>query len=252
MNASLRRVLQLIVFTASLAGSALWADPDFTAILRRIDTITNFKTDFSGVYTAVKERVGEVPITMQAQMYRRDAAGRFVILVFAPQAQKGQGYLEIDNNLWFYDPQSRLFTHSSLKENWQSSDAMNSDFYRTNYARDYSVEGWKEGTLGVYPVYILELKGTNTEVTYPFKRVWVRKDLGVILKSEDYSLSRRLMRSAYYPTYAELGSQYIATRMLFVDELNKGNRTQMTLANPSVQPLENAIFTKAFLERVNR
>jgi len=252
MRISMRSLLGLFVLAASLGGTASWADPDLVGILRRIDTITNFPTDFAGFYTAVMERTGENPITLQAQMFRRDSEGKFSILVVSPPAQKGQGYLEVDNNLWFYDPQSRLFTHSSLKENWQSSDAMNSDFYRTNYARDYSVESGKEGTLGAYPVYILELKGTNAEVTYPWKRIWVRKDLGLILKSEDYSLSRRLMRSAYYPTYAELGSQYIATRMLFVDELNKGNRTQMTLSEPSLQPLAGATFTKAFLESASR
>lgn len=252
MTTKLRRLFLLLFLAVSLGGTAAWADPDLMGILRRIDAITNFTTDFAGIYTAVMERTGESPVTLQAQMSRRDSEGKFVILVIAPPAWKGQGYLEIDNNLWFYDPQSRLFTHSSLKENWQSSDAMNSDFYRTNYARDYSVESWKEGTLGAYPVFVLELKGTNAEVTYPWKRIWVRKDLGLILKSEDYSLSRWLMRSAYYPSYAELGSQYIATRMLFVDELNKGNRTQMTLADPSLQPLAGATFTKAYIESASR
>ncbi|MGA2639429.1 MAG: outer membrane lipoprotein-sorting protein [Spirochaetia bacterium] len=252
MNVSLRSLFRLLILALCLVGTAAWADPDLIGILKRIDAVTNFSTDFTGVYSAVMERTGESPLNVQAQMFRRDTEGKFVILISAPPAQKGQGYLEIDNNLWFYDPQSRLFTHSSLKENWQSSDAMNSDFYRTNYARDYSVESWKEGVLGAYAVYILDLKGTNEEVTYPWKRIWVRKDIGLILKSEDYSLSRRLMRSAYCPAYAALGSQYIATRMLFVDELNKGNRTQMTLSEPSVRPLTSATFTKAWIESVSR
>jgi outer membrane lipoprotein-sorting protein len=245
-------VLVVVLLGISLGGAAAGADPDLPAILKRIDTITNFTSDFSGVYTAVMEHAGESPVTLQARMFRRDIEGKFVILLIAPMAQKGQGYLEVDNNLWFYDPQSRLFTHSSLKENWQSSDAMNSDFYRTSYARDYAVESWKEATLGTYPVYVLELKGTTDEVTYPWKRIWVRKDIGVILKSEDYSLSRRLMRSAYYPSYAEIGAQHVATRMIFVDELNKGNKTQMTLSEPSLQPLSVAVFTKAYIESASR
>ncbi|MGA2479932.1 MAG: outer membrane lipoprotein-sorting protein [Spirochaetia bacterium] len=253
MHTSQRAIpLLLVLLGISLGGAAAWADPDLAAILARIDTITNFRTDFSGVYTAVMQHSGESPVTLQARMFRRDREGKFVILLIAPQAQKGQGYLEVDNNLWFYDPQSRLFTHSSLKENWQSSDAMNSDFYRTSYAKDYAVDGWKEETLGMHPVYVLDLKGTTDEVTYAWKRVWVRKDIGVILKSEDYSLSRRLMRTAYYPNYAQLGSQYVPTRMLFVDELNIGNKTQMTLAEPSIEPLSSAVFAKAYLEGAGR
>ena len=250
MKTSIRFTAILVMVLIGAAAS--WADPDLPAMLKRIDAVTNFTTDFNGVYTAVMERTGESPVTIQARMFRRDAESKFVILISAPSAQKGQGYLEVDNNLWFYDPTSRLFTHSSLKENWQSSDAMNSDFYRTSYARDYSVESGKEATLGTYPVYILELKGTNAEVTYPWKRIWVRKDLGLILKSEDYSLSKWLMRSAYYPAYTQIGSQFVPSKMLFVDELNKGNRTQMTLTEPSAQSLSSATFTKAYIESVSR
>ena len=250
--ASRLTILLTSLVVALFGAAASRADPDLPAILKRIDTVTNFTTDFTGVYTAYVESPGESPLTMQARMFRRDAEGKFVILVSAPSAQKGQGYLEVDNNLWFYDPTSRLFTHSSLKENWQSSDAMNSDFYRTNYARDYSVESWKEDTLGMHAVYVLELKGNNAEVTYPWKRIWVRKDTGLILKSEDYSLSKWLMRSAYYPTYTQIGNQFVATKMLFVDELNKGHKTQLTLAEPSTQPVPNTTFTKAYIESMSR
>jgi len=251
-RATLLATLVVALLPAAAPPAAVWAAPDLPGILKRIDTVTNFATDFAGVYTAYVESPGESPVTMQARMFRRDTEGKFVILVTAPSAQKGQGYLEVDDNLWFYDPTSRLFTHSSLKENWQSSDAMNSDFYRTNYARDYSVDSWTEGTLGSYPVYILELKGTNAEVTYPWKRIWVRKENGLILKSEDYSLSKWLMRSAYYPTYAQIGNQFVATKMLFVDELNKGHKTQLTLTEPSTQPVASSTFTKAYIESVSR
>jgi hypothetical protein len=30
-----------------------------------------------------------------------------------PESQLGQGYLKVDDNLWFYDPESRKFSHSS-------------------------------------------------------------------------------------------------------------------------------------------
>ena len=60
------------------------------------------------------------------------------------------------------------------------------------------------------------------------------------------------MRSAYYPAYAQIGSQFVPSKMLFVDELNKGNRTQMTLTEPSTKPVSGATFTKAFIESVSR
>ncbi len=174
------------------------------------------------------------------------------IIMRSPDSQKGQGYLEVDNNFWFYDPTSRLFSHASLKQNWQNTEAVNSDFFRTTWAKDYTVEKWSDGTLGVYPVYILEVKGTNDQVTFPFKKIWVRKDIGILLKAEDYSLSRRLMRTVYYPQYLQVGDHYVANRMLIIDNLNVGAKTELTIANVSTAPLPDYTFTKAFLQQVNR
>lgn len=236
----------------SLATSIAWADPDFPAMLKRVDDITNFTSDFAAVYSMVSERPGEEPKEFEAQVFRRDRDDKLVILILAPDSQKGQGYLEVDKNLWFYDPQSRLFSHASLKDNFQSTDAMNGDFYRTTLARDYEVKSWREGNLGSNQVYILDVKGRNNEVAFPNRRLWLHKELGMILKAEDYSLSMRLMRTAYYPNYVKIGDRYIASRALLVDELNKGDKTQLTLKEPSTAALPDSTFTKAYLERVSR
>ena len=44
------------------------------------------------------------------------------LLIQEPVTQKGQGYLLEGDNLWFYDPSSRQFAHTSLKETFQDSD----------------------------------------------------------------------------------------------------------------------------------
>jgi len=248
-----RRLTLAVSLGLILCAPLLWAqDPDFAAMLRKVDSLNHFAGDFSAVYTVVAEKPGQETSVTQAQLFRRDAGNKFVLLILQPEVQKGQGYLQIDNNLWFYDPESRKFSHSSLKENFQSSDAKNSDFNKTSLADDYKVESWTEGTLGVYPVYILTLVGLTDTVTYPKMKVWIRKDLPIMLKTEDYSLSGRLMRSSYLPRYTRVGDNYVPAQMLFVDELNKGNRTQVTIGNPSIAPLPDSVYTKDFLERVNR
>jgi outer membrane lipoprotein-sorting protein len=250
-----RRSTLFALFAASalfLAAQSAWSDTNYTTILKHIDQLNDFTTDFSSVFTVVAEKPGEDPSVTQAQIFRRDAKKQFLIVILDPEAQRGQGYLQVDNNLWFYDPQSREFSHSSLKENFQSSDAKNSDFNQQSLAQDYTVSASEDGTLGVYPVYILTLKATNNEVTYPSMKIWVRKDLDLLLKSEDYSLSGRLMRTAYYPNYIKVGERFVPSRMLFIDNLNPGNKTQVTLTNPSVAALPDYLFTKAYLQRVNR
>ena len=244
----------LLIFTlaAFALTSASAQTPDYQAMLAKIDRLTNIPTDFTATYTDVAIRPGQDTSVFSHLIYRRDKDNKFLVILLAPNSKKGQGYLEVDNNLWFYDPNSRLFSHTSLKDNWQNSDAMNSDFYKTNFATDYSVTAASEATLGAYPVYVLDLKATNDRVTYPFKKLWIRKDLGLILKSEDSSLSQRLMRTAYYPEYVRIGEQYLASRMLFVDNLNVGNKTQMTMSDPSTAPLADTVFQKSYLEQVSR
>jgi len=252
MYCTSKKTTALAVFLLVLGVSAYAQQPDFHKMLQRVDELNSFTSDFSAVFTIVSDKPGQDPSVTKAQVFRRDSKKQFLIVILQPETQRGQGYLQVDNNLWFYDPQSRQFSHSSLKQNFQSSDAKNSDFNQQSLAQDYKVASYTEGTLGVYPVYILDLTATNNEVTYPHLKLWIRRDLDIVLKTEDYSLSGRLMRTAYYPNYVKIGDKYFPSRMLFVDDLNKGNKTQITVTNPSTAPLPDYLFTKAYLERVNR
>jgi outer membrane lipoprotein-sorting protein len=237
-----------------LGGSVLWAvTPDFEAILGKIDAMSNFEnTDFSATYTVVSEKPEEDTSVFKVRMFRRDREDKFLMLFLEPETQKGQGYLQLEDNLWFYDPESRKFSHSSFKENLQDSETKNSDFRRSSLVEDYEVTGYTEETLGRYPAYVVDLKATNDEVPYPRTRLWIRKDNSLVLKVESYSLSDRLMRTAYYPNYVEVEGRYIPSRMLFVDELKAGEKSQVTIKDASITPLPDSVFTKAYLERVNR
>ena len=139
-----------------------------------------------------------------------------------------------------------------MKENLEDSETKNSDFRRSSLAADYEVESYGEEALGKYPVYVINLIANNDEVPYPRMKLWIHKDQPLVLKVEDYSLSQRLMRTAYYPKYMQVSDRFIPSRMLFVDELKQGEKTQVTIKDASVASLPDSVFTKAYLERVNR
>ena len=251
-----KRLLPVVLFLFLLLFT-LWpvfgAEPDFRAMLEEIDAQNTFEgTDFSCLYTFVSEKPDEDTCVFKARMFRRDADDKFLILILDPPVQKGQGYLMIDDNLWFYDPESRKFSHSSLKENMQDSEAKNSDMQASSLAQDYSIKSHSEGKLGKYPVYILDLEANNNEVTYPRLKLWIRQDRALVLKTANYSLSGRLMRTAYYPNYVRVQDRLIPSKMLFVDELKKGEKTQVTIKEASVADVPDTVFTKSYLERVNR
>lgn len=248
----MKRLTTLLAILFLLGVSTVFAAPDFDQILRDIDELGNFEgVDFSCVYTIVSEKPGEDKSVSQARMFRRDTDDQFVLLILQPQVQRGQGYLKVDENVWFYDPESRKFEKSTIRDNVQDSDAQNSDLNRNSLSEDYSVVEWEETKLGKYPVYLLELKAKHNDVSYDKIKIWVRTDISIVLKEEDFSVSNRLMRTVVYPRYTIVDERYLPSNALIIDELNEGERTQFSMKNATTTPIPDYVFTKTYLERVN-
>ncbi len=245
-------VLASFLRAAPLAAQAP-GTPDFKALLAAIDGRTNFRaSDFSARLTLVSEDPSKGTETRSVRVFRRDRADTLLILVLKPETELGQGYLRVDDSLWFYDPESRKFTHRSVKENFQGTDAKNSDFGLSSLAEDYEVTAHAEGRAGAHDTWILDLKARHDEVPYASKKVWITKKDGLLLKSEDYSPSGRHLRTAYYTSYARVGSSLICDRFTYVDALVAGKKTSVLMEEISLRPVPDEVFTKAYVERVNR
>ncbi len=242
-----------LLLVTGLSGLSALTTGEAKQLLINLDELRNFDSvDFSAVMTMVSQDPEKGVEKMKVQQFRRDSDDMFLMLFLEPDSKKGQGYLRVNDNLWFYDPESRKFNHTSMKESFGGTDAKHSDFRVSTLEEDYNVEKVTEGKLGKFPVYILDLKAVNDEVTYPREKLWITKNTNLLLKSEDYSGTDRLMRTSLYPKYAKVGKKYIPTIMIFVDDLIEGKKTQITLTNISTKDLPDTIFTKSYVERVNR
>jgi outer membrane lipoprotein-sorting protein len=233
---------------ASLAQAA--PAPDFKALLKSIDELSDFgKKDYSALYDIVSEKPGEKPSTTQVKIFRRDDHDQIVILIQKPEKQKGQGYLKIDDNVWFYDPESGNYSHSTMKENVNGSQAKNSDFKKYTFAQDFDLVKSEEGKLGAFETWVLTLKSNNVEVSYQNIRLTVRKDKPIPLKEEDFSVNDKPMRTIYYlPTYVQAGDKLVPAKLKIVDEVNKGTQSVLTISDVYVGKLEDKYFQKTFLE----
>lgn len=259
MHNRARRVFTLLLLLSAsiIAPAALSAQtlskPEAEKILEQLDNLGNFPgKDYSALFTIVSEKPGEKQSVTQVRVFRRDTRDQFVILIMLPEVNKGQGYLREEDNVWFYDPTSRKFSHSSVKENLQNSEAKNSDFTGSSFVKDYEIKKISEGMIGKYPVWLLDLDAKTNEVPYERTVLFVRQDRPMILKQEDYSVNGRLMRTTLYPKYVELDGKLLPSQILIVDEINKGEKSQITMAEQSIEALPDKVFTKAFLEQVNR
>lgn len=247
----MKRFLMLFILALAAFGAAF--AQDVNKILAELDDLGDFGgKDFSAVYTIVSQKPGEKDSVTQVRMFRRDFKDQFTMVILLPEVNKGQGYLREEDNVWFYDPTSRKFSFSSIKENIQNSEAKNSDLTRQSLVEDYETVGVQDGMLGKFPVWIIQLKARTTDVSYERLTMHVRKDRTMLLKQEAYSVSGRLMRTTLFPKYVDLGGKLMPSQILIIDELNPGERSQLTMTEQSVSTLPDRVFTKAFIEQVNK
>ncbi len=96
------------------------------------------------------------------------------------------------------------------------------------------------------------LKAKVYDVDYPKKIYWIKKDDYLPLKEESYSLSGTLMQTAYFFKYAAITGRFVPVKHMYIDEFEKGNKTLVEISNISTKKLDNAIFTKAYLENLSK
>ena len=241
----------LLIYLASASLSFAQA-VDYDSLLKKIDDISNFKNqDFSSNATIVTDRPGKDREVLKVKFFRRDTDDKFLVITIEPEVQKGEGILKFDDNIWFYDPNSRDFSHTSLKERFGGSGANNDDFTSRSLAEDYKLSEGKEDMLGKIPVYVLSLEARNNRVPYAFMRLSVTRDQSLILKQEEYSLSKKLMRTSLFTDYSKIGGRFIPLKQLFVDNITIGEKTQLSLSAVNLGAIPNEVFTKSYLEKVS-
>ena len=108
--------ISLLLIFVGISATALTPE-EGQEILEKIDFSMNFDdNDFSSTITLISEDPETGIEKNVIQQFRRDSEEKFLMLFQEPVTQRGQGYLMIDDNLWFYDPESRKFSHTSMKE----------------------------------------------------------------------------------------------------------------------------------------
>jgi len=230
---------------------------DFHQILVEADSLVSYlDDDFSAEYTIVHDKPGEGRDTTVSAVFRRDIDEKYVIIVLEPQVNRGQGYLKLEDTLWFYDPEGRRFNYSSSKDRFQKSNARNSDFTRSTMASDYNVTRGERVKLGKYDCWLLNLQANNDEVTYPIMKIWISDD-NLVRKTEDFSLSGQLLRTTAVPSYQKIGEQYIPVSVYIFDAMEgavvngkfKSETTVISINKSSFRNIPNKVFTKNFLEK---
>jgi len=248
-------LLLLVIIMSLLFG----AESKVLPIIMKLDDILEMKGDITAKVNITQQKTTQGLKFMEMIYYRRDSDDAFMILMTAPEAEKGNGYLKIGDNFWMYRRNTRTFQHINRDESIAGTDASAEDFEKRKLSDLYQpvidekgLEKISEEKLGEIPVYKFFLSGKVKDIKYPSRTYWVRKDNYLPLKDQSFSLSGTLMNSAYYLKYTLVENKYVAIKSMYIDEFEKGNKTVVEVSGISTKKLEDTIFTKAYLENLSK
>ncbi len=231
-----------------------------TALLQKTDESTSFTgVDFSANYSIVQNKPGQGKNIKEAIMYRRDSISAYTILLTAPSNDKGKGYVQFDNNIWFYDPADKQFIFTSAKDKFEGTNVNNADFAPQHFSTDYEIKSFKSVTLGKLDCIQYELKATAKNAIYPTVKIWVTADDGLLRKKEDYSLSEQLLRTTAIPSYQIVSGKSVPSKMLIVDNLRgkkiegkmQYEQTQITITNVSFAKQSDMVYSQKYIEMMS-
>ena len=256
-----RLLLALGLVLALLAPrlAAALSKAELIEILKAVDERQSNQGDWRNLIYMEQKEKDKVDVAYEALVFRRSQDQKFIIVFTKPKASQGQGYLRIDKNLWFYDPSVGKWERRTERERIGGTNSRRSDFDESRLAQEYEPEDLGQEKLGAYTAQVMKLTGKpNIDLAFPVIKLWVDKETKNILKRQEFALSGRLLRTAYYSHWKKVYSEskksdtWYPEEMRFYDEVEKANSTLILVKSVDMKPLEANQFTKAWLESKSR
>jgi hypothetical protein len=239
-------------------GKAL--NPEETlALIKQLDDRQRNSGDYKALVYLERKETDKNDVIYQLVVYRRDDDDKLMMLFLKPKAEAGKGYLRIDKNLFMYDPATGKWDRRTERERIGGTDSRRQDYDESRLAEEFNPTYLKEDKLGRFQVHHIKLDAkSEADVAFPIMHIWVDQATGNLLKQQEFALSGKLMRTAYYPKWEKMFSPskgadiYFPKQIRIFDEVEKGNRTVIVMQKVDLNKLPANIFTKAWLESKSR
>lgn len=243
---ALALLLAPLVNTGAGAAEAAAADP--AAIVERADRI---RFPLEGFQVDVKITSTSPGRDPDVRDYRVLAKGHddSLVMTMSPASERGTIMLMKAADLWVFVPQVSQPVRLPLSQRLTGQVA-NGDLARANFAGDYTAVLSGIENIDGADHHVLDLTASRKGVTYQKVRYWVAAKDFRPYKSEFYTLSNRLMKTAYYQEFKELGGAVRPTRMIMEDALKKGDQSVMEYRDMQVRDLPDKVFTKEYLKKL--
>jgi len=219
-------------------------------IMKRVDKNRIYeKIEYNGKMTVKKGDKARVKL-MHVYAEGVDKA----LIEFTNPEDKGTKYLKLSNELWMYFPDAEdvikisghMFRESMMGSDFSYEDAMENE----ELLNKYSVEVLGSETVNDRDCYVLELITKDKKITYAKRKLWVDKEKFVVLKTQLFALSGKLIKEAVMEDVKKYGDRYFVTKLTMMNKLIKDSATvfEMTDINFGVD-IPDGTFSKRSLER---
>ncbi len=248
-------VIGSVYFSSTGWSTSLITQEQADALIKEVDERQRNSGDYKSLCIVKETERKKEPRLFQAVVYRRDEDNKFMILFTKPKEEAGKAYLKIDKNLWNFEPGTGKWERRTEREKLAGTNSRRSDFDESRLSEEYNTKYEGPDKIGRYQVYKLKLTAKEgVDVAYPILSIWVDQKDRNLLKREEYSLSGKLMRTAYYPDWdnkfspSKKSDVWIPKEIRIFDELEKENTTVVQIKETDLGKLEENIFTKAWIE----
>ncbi len=219
------------------------------SIVERADAV-RFPTESFQVEVTVKSRSGDEEL--EPRVYRVSSKGNenTIVQTLAPANERGQNMLMRGRDLWIFMPSVSQPVRLSLSQRLTGQVA-NGDLARANFSGDYDPTLGGTEQIDGKEYYTLELVAAQRGVTYPKVKYWVQKSNMHPYKAEFYSVSGRLLKTASYQDFAQLGGRVRPTKLVLTDALKPADVSVMTYSDLKRVELPDRFFTKDYMKKLD-
>ncbi|OPY26743.1 MAG: hypothetical protein A4E28_02320 [Methanocella sp. PtaU1.Bin125] len=237
------RILLAGLAVLFVSAASAWSLPSITELIEKQDERFELKSDMTCKVNIVQRKANQGDKIIESIFYRRDRDDSFLIIMIAPDADKGNGYLRVGDNFWMYRVNTRTFQHINRDESISGTDMKSGDFEKRKMSELYKPaldangkEKISSEKLGQIPVYKFEITAKVSDVTYPKEIFWVRQDNYLPLKVQAFSLSR--VMASYMGQLPPLNGK---KAVVFV---TKGLALAFTGGNQAIKKLTKGVESK--------
>ena len=241
-------IASLVIGLVASIGAAAPENAD--EILKRADLVRGPNDPFALKMHVTAYRGKEVLNETSVLVNIYDYARTLVEFV-APARDAGRKLLRVSENMWVRIPASRRAIRITPQQRLVGQ-ASNADVMGTNYANDYSAQLLGEEEVTSYEgtpanCYKLELTKKTPAASYHRLIYWVEKGSFRPVRSEFYTQTGRLLKTAHFIRYGNALGAMRPGQVVIVNAVNKEEFTVLDIVDYGKSSVPVSQYTEAAL-----